>query len=237
MTILKEHAWDRPDSWQPICIAMRLYVSRSLECIPDLNIHRFDDDQVYRQVNDLVNKRNFHCIDHVGWSLGRLCHDWPVQLAEIEVLTLRRNLKVEGRMKKEWIWIRDKEAHCGHFAAQKLIIQNPEFDCIIGVNRHERAQKQTVRVTIHVDWEDNKPITCPGLPEKFHINWKGLMRNIREVGEVLEAYRILWLFELIVYFASCSSWKTPRVRPLKHLPSSLWNLLSSTHSCTTLVWT
>lgn len=238
ISVIRENAWDRPDSWQPISITMHLYVSRSPADISDDNNNSFDYGRMYRQVKDLVDRRSFHCIDHVGWSLSRLCHAWPVQLVKIKVFTPRRTSRDEGGMKKEWIWLRDKETHHRHFAAQKLIFENLEIDCIIGDNPHERARKQTVRVTIQVDGEDNKPSTCPGLPETGHIDWKGLVGGIYEVGGVLKAHCILWFVELILCLAFYSSWKPHRVGPCKHLPCSLRNSLSrSTHSCAKLACT
>lgn len=185
--IIGEDAWDRPGRWQPIIITMNVVIHRSsAPSIDDITL-TFNYSEMYRQISGVVDRKYFHCIDHVLGSLSKLCLNWPGQVVELTVSTPESVLRLEGGMKKVCRWRRDEQSTNRPFVDQAWFIETLKIACIVGIQPHERVEKQTVHIKIQLNDREDEPTICRGFAEPGHFEWRKSVRGICEVGEeVLE---------------------------------------------------
>lgn len=190
-------AWFRPNQSQPIIITLQVYIDRTPAGVSDDVNDTFNYGSMCKQVVGAIDGKSFDSIDHVVWSLGRLFHTWPGNMVQLKVLAPKSILRVQGGMKKLCIWRRARETLDRLFESHAWVIEGLKIACIIGVNPHERLQKQIVNINLHIDGE-TEPAACRRQMGTSHGIWAVAVRQICEVSEVSKQADIYFLLLLIL---------------------------------------
>ena len=182
MAVIGEDAWDRPNVFQPIILSLQLYMERIFAGVSDDIKDTFSYSQMSKQVVETVHERPFDNIDHVAWSVGRLFHKWPGNVVQLKVEAPKSILRVQGGMQKLCVWYRKSTAPERLFAAHAWVIDGLQIACIIGVNPHERLQKQIVSINLQFDGE-TETAACRKQMDRSHFIWRDTVKHICKVRE------------------------------------------------------
>ena len=147
-------AWgrDTPPRAQPIIISLQLHFDTTIAGNSDKLRDTFSYGQMYRDVIKTAGGASFESIDDLAWSLGELFNGWPGKRIEMQVLAPKASLRAEGGLTKECSW----ELSIGHSRRQYTLISHAwtirglKLACIIGVNPHERLEKQIVNIDLQI---------------------------------------------------------------------------------------
>lgn len=175
-------AWNRPNQSQPIILSLQLYLDRTPAGNSDDIKDTFSYGQMCKEVIKKVDGKSFEGIDQLALSVGGLFNDWPGNMLKLQVSAPKSILRVEGGLTKECIWQQEDSNRWGSHA---WAIEGLKIPCIIGVNPHERLQKQVVNVNLHITGAIEDATYRQQVIEGNRA-WGPLVRRICEVSRVPE---------------------------------------------------
>lgn len=146
-------AWGRASRAQPIITSLQLHVDTTSAGNSDNLKDTLSYGQMYREVIGKADRASFESIDDLASSLGELFNNWPGKRVELQVLAPKASLRAEGGLTKECSW------ELGHSWKQCTLISHAwtirglKLACIIGVNPHERFEKQIVNIDLQIEGE------------------------------------------------------------------------------------
>lgn len=161
--IIGPDAWNRPDKLQPIVLTLKLLYDTTSAGISDEIAHTFSYGQMCKDIATLSDG-HYSNIDDLTSTLGSiaLAKNWPGESLRISLIAPKALLRVEGglgreitlqkqciegKAVKQQVW--DLERHAWLVTGLKLA-------CIIGVNPHERLEKQQVTINLEILGERGK---------------------------------------------------------------------------------
>lgn len=147
-------AWgrDTPPRTQPIIISLQLYVDTTSAGSSDDIKDTFSYGQMYKDVISKAEGVCFESIDDLAWSLGELFDDWPGKMIKMQVLAPKGSLRAEGGLTKECCWRRSIGNRGTKYTlvSHAWAIRGLKLACIIGVNPHERLERQIVNINLQI---------------------------------------------------------------------------------------
>lgn len=202
-------AWNRPNQSQPIILSLQLYIDTTPAGNSDDIKDTFSYGQMCKDVIRKVDGKSFKSIDHLTWSLGELFNDWPGTLLKIQALAPKSILRVEGGLTKECVWRRETG---NSFSTHAWAITGLKIACIIGVNPHERLQKQIVNINLRIVGATDQAAYRRQVVES-HGTWGPLVKRICEVsGEFGATSKCAIMYLTFTYSSISRSWNLPRAK-------------------------
>lgn len=153
--IIGPDAWNRPGKSQPIVLTLKLSFDTTSAGTSDEIAHTFSYGQMCKDIT-MLSEGHFRNIDDLTSNLVgiALAKNWPGESLQISVVAPKALLRVEGGLgrevrvrKQQQVW--DLERHA-------WLVTELKVACIIGVNPHERLEKQQVTVNLEILGESGR---------------------------------------------------------------------------------
>lgn len=152
-------AWNRPDRPQPIILSLQLQIDNSSAGNSDDIRNTFSYGKMCKDVMAKSNNKTFMSIDHLTSELAGLADNWPGEVLKMQALAPKGILRVEGGFGREFSLKRVETKTNNfktlnwHVESHEWVIKGLNLACIIGVNPHERLEKQKISIDIRIQGE------------------------------------------------------------------------------------
>ena len=188
--IIGPDAWNRPRKPQPLVLSLYLTIDTTSAGTSDNVAHTFSYGQMCKDVDAKTRNGDFSSIDHLTSDIASLADDWPGETLKIVVLAPKALLRVEGGFGRE-IVLRRREIKTNefkqlvwHVGSHEWFVQGLKVACIIGVNEHERVEKQMVTIRLKMMGEKEKEDYSEQIREGNEM-WRRLIRRVCEVSQTV----------------------------------------------------
>ncbi|KAL8734275.1 MAG: hypothetical protein Q9181_003242 [Wetmoreana brouardii] len=179
-------AWGRKDKAQPIVLNIRLKIDTTTSSTSDDINDTFSYGQMSKEITSQLDGKSFNNLQHLITVLTTFAAFWPGEDTKLQALAPKALLRVEGGLEISHS-IRKKERYqeqgvpqVRHVDTRSWSIKGLKLACIIGVNRHERLQKQSVNVDLRIPAIDPRTFDAK---EGSSENWRTLVNRVCEVVE------------------------------------------------------
>ena len=182
-------AWNRPGKPQPLVLSLYLTIDTTFAASSDNVAHTFSYGQMCKDVDARTRGKDFQSIDHLSFEIAGVADNWPGETLKIVVLAPKALLRVEGGFGKEVV-SRRREVNMEGFKGLPWDVESHEWflvglrvACVIGVNEHERLERQMVSIDLKVLGEEDKQEYSKQIREGNEM-WRRLVRRVCEVGQI-----------------------------------------------------
>ena len=221
--ILGPDSWARPKP-QPLLISLSLSTDTTTAAHTDSLAQSFSYGVMAKDVLAAVADKSFTSIDHVTHDIARLADRWPVgdtlrivARAPKALLRSTQGLEREVSLRRGYSNSNNHHHHTAevveeeskqhpHTPPQPWQISSHSYTisglrpaCIIGLNPHERLEKQDVLIRIRIHCLDSlsPPYTAQEVPEPEPETWRRLVRGVYAVVEPSELQTLEALAALV----------------------------------------
>lgn len=217
--VIGPDAWNRPDRLQPIILSLQLQIDNSSASNVDDIRNIFSYSQICKDVTAKLNSKKFMSIDHLTSELAGLADNWPGEALKIQALAPKGMLRVEGGFGREFSLKRIETKTNNfktlnwHVGSHEWVVKGLNLACIIGVNPHERREKQNITIDIRIQGEAK--VADYTLQIKGGIEtWHQLVKRICDVSFYAHPYPIhkQVLTLVILNFTDCRTLHLPNAR-------------------------
>lgn len=161
--VIGPDAWNRAGKPQPIVLTLKLFIDTTYAGTSDEIAHTFSYGQIRNDVS-VLSDGHFRSIDDLASSLVRiaLAKNWPGESLQISLLAPKALLRVEGglgrevTLRKQWIENGGARQQIWGWERHAWLVKTLKVACIIGVNPHERLEKQQVTINLEILGERGK---------------------------------------------------------------------------------
>lgn len=161
--IIGPDAWNRPGKPQPIVLTLKLLFDTTSAGSSDEIAHTFSYGQMCKDIATVSNG-HYRNIDDLTSNLGSiaLAKDWPGESLQISLVAPKALLRVEGglgreiTLRKQWIEGKAVKQQVWDLERHAWLVTGLKVACIIGVNPHERLEKQQVTINLEILGERGK---------------------------------------------------------------------------------
>jgi FolB domain-containing protein len=184
--IIGPDAWARHDKPQPLILSLQLTIDTTSAGTSDNVAHTFSYGQMSKDIVAKVERGDFMSIDHLTSEIASLADNWPGETLKITALAPHALLRVEGgfgrelMLRRRTIKIREFEQLVWYVDSHEWFMQGIKVACVIGVNMHERLEKQGVVVDLRTMGEGGKEEYSEQIREGGEM-WRRLGRRVCEV--------------------------------------------------------
>jgi len=188
--VFERDAWGRPGKTQPVVICLQLHMDTSKTGSSDNLQHSFSYGQICKDLTSAVEAKTFVDIDRLTNALCEAARSWPGQEIHGQVLLPKAFLRVEGGFRKHFARFKLPEGDW-ELLEDRWVVEGIKAACIIGVNAHERLEKQTVNVDLTVSW--TRLPQASGQRSLLRLSmeqWQALIKRMLEVRGVTVSARI-----------------------------------------------
>ena len=225
-------AWNRPHKPQPIILSVSFLMDTTSTGISDDISHTFSYGHVCSEVTGKLDRRNFPSLDHLNTELASLAEDWPVEILKIATLAPKALLRVDtrsngtrGGLECKVVLRRPQSrmrgvrhpAWCIYSHVWTIAAIKPA--CIIGVNPHERLEKQIVCIELRIYGEQENKAYAEQMKEGQGM-WRRMVRRTCEVVEPT-AFKTLEALAALIAGMLLEEFPCPRVIVRVEKPSAL----------------
>lgn len=183
--VIGPDAWGRKDKEQPVVLNIRLKIDTTTSSTSD-DIHdTFSYGQMSKEITSQLDGKTFNNLQHLITVLTTFAAFWPGEDTKLQALAPKALLRVEGGLEiSHSIRKKDRYEENGvpqvrHVDTRSWSIKGLKLACIIGVNRHERLQKQSVNIDLRIPAIDPRTFDAK---EGSNENWRTLVNRVCEVG-------------------------------------------------------
>ncbi|KAI4102860.1 MAG: hypothetical protein L6R37_004122 [Teloschistes peruensis] len=184
--VIGPDAWGRKDRAQPVVLNIRLKIDTTTSSTSD-DIHdTFSYGQMSKEITSQLDGKSFNNLQHLITVLTTFAAFWPGEDTKLQALAPKALLRVEGGLEiSHSIRKKDRYEENGvpqvrHVDTRSWSIKGLKLACIIGVNRHERLQKQSVNIDLRIPAIDPRTFDAR---EGSNENWRTLVNRVCEVVE------------------------------------------------------
>ena len=184
--VIGPDAWNRADKPQPIVLSLQLQIDTTLASTTDDLKNTFSYGQMCKDVTAKLDGKTFTSIEHLTSDLAGLANNWPGETLKLQALAPKGMLRVEGGFGREFFLQRvETKAHGWktlnwHVASHEWVVKGLKLACIIGVNSHERLEKQNISIDLRILGEPE--VADYTLQSKGGFDtWRQLVKKISEV--------------------------------------------------------
>lgn len=161
--IIGPDAWSRPGKPQPIVLTVKLLFDTTSAGTSDEIAHTFSYGQMCKDVTTLSDG-HFRNIDDLTSNLVSiaLAKKWPGESLRISLVAPKALLRVEGglgrevTLRKQCIKSEAVKQQVWDLERHTWLVTGLKVACIIGVNPHERLEKQQVTINLEILGERGK---------------------------------------------------------------------------------
>ena len=196
--VIGPDAWNRPDKTQPITLSLQLQLDASGATTSDDIAHTFSYGHICKDVTAKLDRKGFTSLNHLVVGVVDLANNWPGETLSMQVGAPKGLLRVEGGLEREVLLRRVGVIDTGFRHLQwrvdtlGYLIKGLKVACIIGVNPHERLEKQSVSINLKVPGEMERPDVDFYKGGSFD-NWRDLVRRVCEVSSGKHAsWKVPW---------------------------------------------
>lgn len=184
--VIGPDAWNRPDRPQPIVLSLQLQIDTTPVGNTDDFKKAFSYSQICRDVTAELDGKTFMSIDHLTSDLAGLADNWPGEVLKLQAMAPKAMLRVEGGFGRE-LTLRRVETKINqwkqlmwHVASHEWVIKDLKVACIIGVNAHERVEKQNLNMALRIAGEPDVADYTLQIKGGFET-WRRLVKRICDV--------------------------------------------------------
>ncbi|KAI4183731.1 MAG: hypothetical protein L6R41_005227 [Letrouitia leprolyta] len=184
--IIGPDAWGREGKVQPIVLNVRLKIDTTSASTSDDINDSFSYGQVCKEITNQLDGKAFNNLQHLITVLTTFAAFWPGEDTKLQALAPKALLRVEGGLEITHS-IRKKERYeengvpqVRHVDTRSWSIKGLKLACIIGVNKHERLEKQSVNVDLRIPAINPRNFEAK---EGSSENWRTLVKRVCEVVE------------------------------------------------------
>ena len=144
----------------------------------------FSYGQMCKDVIARVGGRDFHNIHHLTYEIAELANTWPGETLKITVIAPKALLRVEGGLGRNLVLRRRDIGQMNSLwdvSSHEWFIQGLNIACIIGVNEHERLEKQMVNIRLKMMGGSDQEQYKNWVGGEDEI-WRSLVRRVCEVS-------------------------------------------------------
>ena len=153
--VIGPDAWSRLNKPQPIVLTLKLLFDTTSAGASDEIAHTFSYGQMCKDVT-VLSDSHFSSIDELIDHLVSIASakSWPGESLQISLVAPKALLRVEGGLSREltlqkrWHEIGGSQSAAWHWVRHAWLIKQVKVACIIGVNPHERLEKQQVSINL-----------------------------------------------------------------------------------------
>ncbi|KAL8759340.1 MAG: hypothetical protein Q9184_003654 [Pyrenodesmia sp. 2 TL-2023] len=184
--IIGPDAWGRKDKLQPVLLNIRLKIDTTTASTSDDINDTFSYGQVCKEITSQLDGKAFDNLQHLITVLTTFAAFWPGEDTKLQALAPKALLRVEGGLElSHTIRKKDRYEENGvpqvrHVDTRSWSIKGLKLACIIGVNKHERLEKQSVNVDLRIPAINPKTFDAK---EGSSENWRTLVKRVCEVVE------------------------------------------------------
>ncbi|KAL8980743.1 MAG: hypothetical protein Q9177_005792 [Variospora cf. flavescens] len=184
--ILGLDAWGRKDKLQPVILNIRLKIDTTSASTSDDIADTFSYGQMCKEISSQLDGKAFNNLQHLITVLTTFAAFWPGEDTKLQALAPKALLRVEGGLEiSHSIRKKDRYEENGvpqvrHVDTRSWSIKGLKLACIIGVNKHERLEKQSVNVDLRIPAINPKNFDAK---EGSSENWRTLVKRVCEVVE------------------------------------------------------
>ncbi|KAL2046309.1 hypothetical protein N7G274_001756 [Stereocaulon virgatum] len=218
-------AWNRPGKSQPLVLSLYLTIDTTFAASSDNVAHTFSYGQMYKDVDAKIRGKDFESIDHLTSEISSLAGNWPGETLKIVALAPKALLRVEGGFGKEVV-LRRGEVNMEEFEQLLWQVESHEWflvglkvACIIGVNEHERIERQTVSIDLKALGEGEKEEYSEQLREGKEM-WRRLVRRVCEVIEA-SSFQTLEALAALIATTCLDEFPIPQITVAIEKPDAL----------------
>lgn len=146
-------AWNRLGKLQPVVLTLKLLIDTTSAGKSDEIEHTFSYGQMCKDVAVLSGK-HFRSVDDLMRHLvaTAISAQWPGESLQVSLVAPKALLRVEGGLGREVALRKQllREPPTWTWERQVWLIKQLKVACIIGVNPHERLEKQQVTIDLEI---------------------------------------------------------------------------------------
>ena len=162
-SVIGPDAWNRPNKSQPIVLTLKLLIDTTSAGTSDEIADTFSYGQMCKDTT-ILSDGSFRSIDAFTNSLvGIVCaKNWPGETLHISCIAPKALLRVEGGLGRDItlrrIWVENEAAKMQMWSCERhsWLVKDLKVACIIGVNPHERLERQQVVISLEICGENGK---------------------------------------------------------------------------------
>ena len=186
--VIGPDAWNRPGRQQPIILSLQLQIdtTTSASITDDFN-KVFSYGQVCGDVTSTLDGKTFRSIDHLTSVLTSLADNWPGETLKLQAMAPKAMLRVEGGFGREFSLQRIEHKTPGwrtlswNVVSHEWVVKDLKVACIIGVNPHERLEKQNLNISLRISGEVEVADYTQQIKGGFET-WRRLVKSVCDVG-------------------------------------------------------
>lgn len=183
--IIGPDAWNRLGKAQPLVLSLFLTIDTRAAGVSDDVNYTFSYGQMCKDVIAKVGGRDFHNIHNLTSEVADLANTWPGETLKITAMAPKALLRVEGGFGRNVV-LRRKEigqrTSLWDVDSHEWFIKDLNIACIIGVNEHERLEKQVVNIGLKMKGESEQELYKNMIWGENEM-WRSLVRRVCEVVE------------------------------------------------------
>ena len=217
--IVGRDAWDRAKP-QPIVVSVRLSRDISAAGLSDSIRDTVSYGQVCKDIMEFVQERRegFESILNLNDQIDKLAmrKQWGGIELQISTVLPKGSLRAEDGLGLSSFYLGTASERASESSKEWFSIGGLKLPCIIGVNTHERLEKQLVTINLRINIDRFRK----GCLKAVLSHWRHPIAQVVEVNEPLLhlGTRISSLFLRL--------WKPPPTRPWRRLQQKLLTRLS-----------
>ena len=180
-------AWNRPDKAQPITLSLQLQLDTSNASTSDELAHTFSYGHICKDISTKLDGETFSSLNQLAVGVADLANNWPGEVLSVQAWAPKGLLRVEGGLGREVLLRRVEIIDTGFRHLQWRVdtlgwlIKGLKLACIIGVNPHERLEKQNISIDLKLPEEMVRPDTNFYTGGAFS-NWRDVVQRVCEVS-------------------------------------------------------
>lgn len=185
--VIGPDAWNRPDKPQPIVLSLQLQIDTTSAGNLDDIKNTFSYGQISKDVTAKLDGKTFTSIDHLTSDLAGLADNWPGETLKLQAIAPKGMLRVEGGFGREFFLRRVETKTHGwktvnwHVGSHDWVVKGLKLACIIGVNPHERVEKQNLSVDLRIQGEAEVADYTLQIKGGFET-WRRLIKRVCDVS-------------------------------------------------------
>ena len=180
-------AWNRPGKAQPITLSLQLQLDSSNASASDELAHTFSYGHICKDIATNLDGKTFSNLNQLVVGIADLANNWPGEVLSIQAVAPKGLLRVKGGLGREVLLRRVEVIDTGFRHLQWRVdtlgwfIKGLKLACIIGVNPHERLEKQNISIDLKLPGEVVRPDADLYNGGKFD-NWRDVVKRVCEVS-------------------------------------------------------
>lgn len=175
-------AWSRPGKQQPLILNLNLHLDTRTAAVSDDIANTFSYGTMCKDVLSVVEGGHFDSIGELMGRIAQVAASWPGEALRVEVRATKALLRVEGGLEYEVLFRKGEGGGAGRWKGRRREwgILGLKAACVVGVNPHERLEKQGVVVELRIGVEEGDRDSVENLGNDDLV-WRDLVRAVCEV--------------------------------------------------------